>query len=213
MLWPPTCVHLLQAEELGACHLDAWPASAGKGNRSHSTPVVPHADPLVLCCRPLSDTPKSALVQAEELDARILGAIIAGVRRAFPFVAADDVEPLVQRHSDALFRMVHTASFGVAVQALLLLFQLMSAQNSVSDRFYRWVEVTSLQQQWCTGSFNPQDTYLLRLGGHGTASRDCLGGAAVWLCCLLPSQPMAKSCLLPHAAVCQQCAATCTPLS
>ena len=102
--------------------------------------VAPNAAPLLLCYRP-------ALVQAEELDARILGAIIAGVRRAFPFVAGDDVEPLVQRHSDALFRMVHTASFGVAVQALLLLFKLMSAQNSVSDRFYRWVEVTSLREQ------------------------------------------------------------------
>ena len=60
--------------------------------------VAPNAAPLLLCYRP-------ALVQAEELDARILGAIIAGVRRAFPFVAGDDVEPLVQRHSDALFRM------------------------------------------------------------------------------------------------------------
>ena len=145
---------------LGACHLDAWPASAGKENRVRSTPVAAYAARHVLCCRPLSDAHKLALVQAEELDARILGAIIAGVRRAFPFVAADDVEPLVQRHSDALFRMVHTASFGVAVQALLLLFQLMSAQNSVSDRFYRWVEVMLLlQKQRCTKKFHPQDTY------------------------------------------------------
>ncbi len=76
-------------------------------------------------------------LQAEEVDARILSAIIAGVRRAFPFVATDDVQPLIERHSDALFKMIHTAPFGVAVQALLLLYQLMAAQSAVSDRFYR----------------------------------------------------------------------------
>ena len=76
--------------------------------------------------------------QAEEVDARILSAIIAGVRRAFPFVATEDVQPLIEKHSDALFKMIHTAPFSVAVQALLLLFQLMSAQNAISDRFYRY---------------------------------------------------------------------------
>jgi ribosome biogenesis protein MAK21 len=39
---------------------------------------------------------------------------------------------------DALFRLTHAAgSIGVATQALLLLHQLMTARNSVSDRFYR----------------------------------------------------------------------------
>ena len=59
--------------------------------------------------------------QAQEVDSRILSGIIAGVRRAFPFVASDDVQPLIEKHSDALFRMIHTAPFAVAVQALLLL--------------------------------------------------------------------------------------------
>ena len=39
---------------------------------------------------------------------------------------------------DALFRLTHNASsIGVATQALLLLHQLMTSRNSVSDRFYR----------------------------------------------------------------------------
>ena len=76
-------------------------------------------------------------IQADDGDARILSAIIAGVRRAFPFVATDDVQPLIEKHSDALFKMIHTAQFSVAVQALLLLYQLMSAQNAINDRFYR----------------------------------------------------------------------------
>lgn len=74
---------------------------------------------------------------APEVDARILGALIAGVRRAFPFVAPDRVEPLVESHAPALFRIVHVAPFGVAVQALLLLLQLMSARSAINDRFYR----------------------------------------------------------------------------
>jgi len=75
--------------------------------------------------------------QAAEMDARLLSAILTGVRRAFPYVAPDAVEPLVEAHSAQLFRMIHTAPFSVALQALMLLFQLMSARSAVSDRFYR----------------------------------------------------------------------------
>ena len=91
--------------------------------------------------------------QAEEVDARILSAIIAGVRRAFPFVATEDVQPLIEKHSDALFKMIHTAPFSVAVQALLLLFQLMSAQNAINDRFYRYkLHPTDVRKQSMSGS-------------------------------------------------------------
>ena len=75
--------------------------------------------------------------QDEGVDARMLSALIAGVRRAFPYVAPEAVEPLIEAHAAALFRVCHTASFGVAVQGLMLLFQLMAARHSVSDRFYR----------------------------------------------------------------------------
>jgi ribosome biogenesis protein MAK21 len=72
-----------------------------------------------------------------EMDGRMLSALITGVRRAFPYVPADEVEPLIEAHADALFRLVHARSFSVATQALLLLFQLMSSRSTVSDRFYR----------------------------------------------------------------------------
>lgn len=75
--------------------------------------------------------------QLGEVDSRMLAALITGVRRAFPFVPAQDVEPLIEAHADALFKLVHSGSFGVATQALLLLHQLMSSRNAVSDRFYR----------------------------------------------------------------------------
>ena len=43
----------------------------------------------------------------------------------------------MEQHSTALFRVTHTATFGVAVQALGLVFQLLDARSAVSDRFYR----------------------------------------------------------------------------
>ena len=75
--------------------------------------------------------------QAAEVDARMLGALLAGVRRAFPYVHGDASEGVASHHADALFRVLHTAPLGVAVQALALLFQLLSARSAVSDRFYR----------------------------------------------------------------------------
>lgn len=72
-----------------------------------------------------------------EMDGRMLSALITGVRRAFPYIPTTEMEPLIEAHSDALFRLIHTGSFGVATQALLLLFQLLSGQSAVSDRFYR----------------------------------------------------------------------------
>ena len=84
---------------------------------------------------PASDT--AGNVQAAEVDARMLGALLTGVRRAFPYVESGKAEGVATAHADALFRILHTAPFGVAVQALALLFQLLSARSAVSDRFYR----------------------------------------------------------------------------
>ena len=78
------------------------------------------------------------MIAQAEVDAKLLGALLAGVRRAFPFVDAAETEALMEQHSTALFRVLHTATFGVAVQALSLLFQLLDARLAVSDRFYRW---------------------------------------------------------------------------
>eukprot|EP00775_Hariotina_reticulata_P010046 gene10046-10202_t len=51
--------------------------------------------------------------------------------RAFPYVAAEHVEPLVELHSEALFRLIHTAPFTVALQFLSLLVKAMRADVSV----------------------------------------------------------------------------------
>ena len=76
-----------------------------------------------------------------------MSALITGIRRAFPYVAPEEVEPLIDAHSHSLFKLVHTGSFGVATQALLLLYQLMSSQSSISDRFYRALYAALLNRE------------------------------------------------------------------
>ncbi|KAI5063062.1 hypothetical protein GOP47_0021609 [Adiantum capillus-veneris] len=72
-----------------------------------------------------------------EIDSRLLSALLTGVNRAFPYVAAEDVDTLVEEHTPVLFRLVHSKSFNVGVQALMLLYQLLAKNNTVSDRLYR----------------------------------------------------------------------------
>ncbi|MEW5300806.1 MAG: hypothetical protein WDW36_003711 [Sanguina aurantia] len=109
--------------------------------------------------------PKAAKIPkkpvAEEMDARIMSGLIAGVRRAFPYVSSEDVEPLIDKHSGHLFRMAHTAPFSVAVQALMLMYQLMAARHSVSDRFYRALYAVLLTEGPTTSSKAPMFLALL----------------------------------------------------
>jgi ribosome biogenesis protein MAK21 len=65
-------------------------------------------------------------VRAEEVDSRMLGALLTGVRRAFPYVAARDMDNVIERHSAQLFQTVYRAPFHVGTQALLLVFQVRS---------------------------------------------------------------------------------------
>ena len=84
------------------------------------------------------------------VDARMLGALLTGVRRAVPFLAPGAAAGLAGRHADALFRVAGAAPLPTAVQALALLFQLLGTKDAardardakedapaVSDRWYR----------------------------------------------------------------------------
>ncbi len=72
------------------------------------------------CCKQTTHkkakTSFASVTQAEEVDARMLGALVAGVRRAFPYVDAGEVEDVIDKHSDSLFRITHTAPLGVSLQ-------------------------------------------------------------------------------------------------
>ncbi|XP_035986300.1 CCAAT/enhancer-binding protein zeta isoform X2 [Fundulus heteroclitus] len=75
-----------------------------------------------------------ACVQKKDVESKMLSALLTGVNRAYPYAGAGDQK--VKEQLDTLFRVVHLARFNTAVQALLLLFQVLDSQQSVSDRFY-----------------------------------------------------------------------------
>ncbi|RZC77535.1 hypothetical protein C5167_001718 [Papaver somniferum] len=72
-----------------------------------------------------------------EMDSRLLSALLTGVNRAFPFVASDEADDVVEVQTPMLFKLVHSINFNVGVQALLLLEKISSKNQIVSDRFYR----------------------------------------------------------------------------
>ena len=53
----------------------------------------------------LENKPQQQHQHQGEMDARMLSALITGVRRAFPFVSAEEVEPLIEAHAGAYIIM------------------------------------------------------------------------------------------------------------
>lgn len=72
-----------------------------------------------------------------EIDATVFNALISGIRRSLPFADGDQLGRLLEKHTNALFRMIHLATFGVSVQILALLFQILPSQLNALDRLYR----------------------------------------------------------------------------
>uniref|UniRef100_A0A8C9VS61 CCAAT enhancer binding protein zeta n=1 Tax=Scleropages formosus TaxID=113540 RepID=A0A8C9VS61_SCLFO len=64
----------------------------------------------------------------------MLSALLSGVNRAYPYASAGDDK--VREQMDTLFKVVHLVKFNTAVQALMLLFQVMDSQQAISDRYY-----------------------------------------------------------------------------
>lgn len=75
-----------------------------------------------------------ACVKKKEVESKMLSALLSGVNRAFPYAEGGDQK--VKEQLDTLFRVVHVVKFNTAVQALMLLFQVMDSEQTVSDRYY-----------------------------------------------------------------------------
>ena len=73
--------------------------------------------------------------QALEAESKIMAAVLTGVNRAFPYSEIEG--DVLHQRADVLFRIIHTGTFNVGIQALTLIFQVSSKQQAVSDRFYR----------------------------------------------------------------------------
>uniref|UniRef100_G3PDL1 CCAAT/enhancer-binding protein zeta n=1 Tax=Gasterosteus aculeatus aculeatus TaxID=481459 RepID=G3PDL1_GASAC len=75
-----------------------------------------------------------ACVKKKDVESKMLSGLLSGVNRAYPYADAGDEK--VREQLDTLFKVVHLVKFNTAVQALMLLFQVMDSQQSVSDRYY-----------------------------------------------------------------------------
>lgn len=73
--------------------------------------------------------------QALEAESKMMAAVLTGVNRAFPYSEMDG--GLLHARVDVLFRIIHTGTFNVGIQALMLIYQVSSREQAVSDRFYR----------------------------------------------------------------------------
>ncbi|XP_013878105.1 CCAAT/enhancer-binding protein zeta isoform X2 [Austrofundulus limnaeus] len=73
-------------------------------------------------------------IKTGSVESKMLSALLSGVNRAYPYAGAGDQK--VKEQLETLFRVVHLARFNTAVQALMLLFQVLDSQQSLSDRFY-----------------------------------------------------------------------------
>jgi ribosome biogenesis protein MAK21 len=76
--------------------------------------------------------------QQEEVNSKILSAVLTGVNRAFPFskvesnvygLPMDVTNVRFEKHMDILFMITHDANFNTAIQALMLIFQVVVAKQ------------------------------------------------------------------------------------
>lgn len=63
----------------------------------------------------------------EEMNAKLISAVLTGVNRAFPFSQVDD--EIFQKHMDTLFRITHSGNFNTSIQALMLIFQVANSKQ------------------------------------------------------------------------------------
>ncbi|KAK4050449.1 RNA-binding ribosome biosynthesis protein mak21 [Microbotryomycetes sp. JL201] len=71
----------------------------------------------------------------EEYESKLVAAILTGVNRAFPYAQID--EEAIKKRLDTLYRITHSGTFNVSIQALMLIYRVSDAQKDISDRFYR----------------------------------------------------------------------------
>lgn len=73
----------------------------------------------------------------ETKESRLMGALLTGVNRAFPYSKPEEDDTDYSKQFESLFQVAHAQSLTSATQALSFLFQVAQTNSVVSDRFYR----------------------------------------------------------------------------
>ena len=93
---------------------------------------------------------KKSTTAAEDLQEKMLSAVLTGVNRAIPFISANDES--FEKHIDTLFRVTHSSNFNTSIQALMLIQQLQGSNQTTADRFYRTLYESLLDSRLLTSS-------------------------------------------------------------
>nr|XP_014287480.1 CCAAT/enhancer-binding protein zeta isoform X2 [Halyomorpha halys] len=72
-----------------------------------------------------------AAIKKGEIDSRLMGALLVGVKRAFPFASL--APGSMKEHTDTLYKLVHLSPFNISIHALCLLQEI---STDADDRFY-----------------------------------------------------------------------------
>ncbi|RMZ90359.1 hypothetical protein DV736_g2402, partial [Chaetothyriales sp. CBS 134916] len=75
--------------------------------------------------------------QKEDLQEKLISAILTGVNRAYPYAGSGDDYSSFSGHLDTLFKIAHSTNFNTSIQAMVLIQQLSAMHQPSSDRFYR----------------------------------------------------------------------------
>ncbi|XP_054831862.1 CCAAT/enhancer-binding protein zeta [Eublepharis macularius] len=73
-------------------------------------------------------------IKKKDVESKMLSALLTGVNRAYPYAQTSDEK--VKEQMNTLFKVLHIVNFNTSVQALMLLFQVMDSNQTVSDRYY-----------------------------------------------------------------------------
>ncbi|MDI1490553.1 MAG: RNA-binding ribosome biosynthesis protein mak21 [Ramalina farinacea] len=93
---------------------------------------------------------KKSTTAVEDLQEKMLSAVLTGVNRAIPFISANDES--FEKHIDTLFRVTHSSNFNTSIQALMLIQQLQGSHQTTADRFYRTLYESLLDSRLLTSS-------------------------------------------------------------
>ncbi|XP_015263930.1 PREDICTED: CCAAT/enhancer-binding protein zeta, partial [Gekko japonicus] len=73
-------------------------------------------------------------IKKKDVESKMLSALLTGVNRAYPYAQTSDEK--VKEQMNTLFKVLHVVNFNTSVQALMLLFQVMDSNQTISDRYY-----------------------------------------------------------------------------
>ncbi|XP_061480647.1 CCAAT/enhancer-binding protein zeta [Rhineura floridana] len=73
-------------------------------------------------------------IKKKDVESKMLSALLTGVNRAYPYAQTSDEK--VKEQMNTLFKVLHLVNFSTSIQALMLLFQVMDSNQTVSDRYY-----------------------------------------------------------------------------